>query len=119
MSQYYGKSGYLDTIDQNNDQQLAFDNVVVLFTDIHTYPGHTSTDLQFVDYSYGGYGYYIYGGKAERIRWVKGTPQEALRLVQLDGSTPYEINCGKTYLAVVDLDEFNNFSCEALTTSEG
>ena len=119
MSQYYGKSGYLDTIDQNNDQQLAFDNVVVLFTDIYTYPEYREKDLQYVDYDFGGYGYYIYGGKAERIRWVKGVPEQALRLVQLDGSTPYEINCGKTYLAVVDLDEFNNFTCEALTTSEG
>ena len=25
----------------------------------------------------------IYGGKAERIRWVKGVPEQALRLVQL------------------------------------
>ena len=109
----------LDTVDQNNDQQLAFDNVVVLFTDIYTYPQYREKDLQFVDYAYGGYGYYIYGGQAERIRWFKGTDLEALRLTELDGETPYEINCGKTYLAVVDLDEYNNFVCEALPTAEG
>lgn len=120
MSQYYGsKTGYLDTVDQNNEQQLAFDNVVVLFTDIHAYPQYAEKDLQDVDYDFGGYGYYIYGGQAERIRWVKGVPEQALRLVQMDGETPYEINCGKTYLAVVDLDEYNNFICEALPTAQG
>ena len=39
MAQYYSSLGsYRDTIDENNDQQLMFDNVIVLFTDIHTYP---------------------------------------------------------------------------------
>ena len=104
-----------DTIDEEyNDYQLQFPNVIVLFTDIHTYPGHETTDLQYVEYSWGGIGYYFYGGKCEKIYWQKGTPLEALRLYYLteDGQcsdTPVEINTGKSYVAVTDVDFAGNF----------
>ena len=62
----------------------------------------------------GGIGYYSYGGKTERIYWQKGTPLEALRLYYLteDGKCsdiPLEINLGKSYVAVVDVDEAINY----------
>ena len=103
-----------DTIDEEyNDYQLQFPNVIVLFTDIHTYPGHETTDLQYVEYSWGGIGYYFYGGKCEKIYWQKGTPLEALRLYYLDengqcSDTPCEINIGKSYVTIVDVDEAIN-----------
>ena len=103
-----------DTIDEEyNDYQLQFPNVIVLFTDIHTYPGHEATDLQYVEYSWGGIGYYFYGGKCEKIYWQKGTPLEALRLYYLDengqcSDTPCEINIGKSYVTIVDVDEAIN-----------
>ena len=53
---------------------------------VHRYshlPGHETTDLQYVEYSWGGIGYYFYGGKCEKIYWQKGTPLEALRLYYL------------------------------------
>ena len=115
MQQYYSNDGsWRDTVDEGNGVTLTFPNVVVLFTDIHVYPGHEAKDLQYVDYGNGGVGYYSYGGKTERIYWQKGTPLEALRLYYLteDGKCsdiPLEINLGKSYVAVVDVDEAINY----------
>ena len=88
--------------------------MLVLYTDIHTYPGHEAKDLQYAEYAWGGIGYYCYGGKCEKIYWQKGTPQEALRLYYLteDGQcsdTPLEVNTGKSYVAVTDVDYAENF----------
>ena len=119
MAQYYSAKGsYMDTVDENNGQQLMFDNLLILFTDIHTYPGHEAKDLQYAEYSWGGVGYYCYGGKIERIRWQKGTPLDTLRIVDFNTQEPFEINCGKTYVTVVDEDEIPNFSWEPLETAQ-
>ncbi len=119
MAQYYSSLGsYKDTVDENNNQQLAFDNVIVLFTDIHTYPGHEAKDLQYAEYSWGGVGYYAYGGKIEKIRWQKGTDLESLRLVTFDTEEPFAVNCGKSYVTVVDIDEAERFAWESLTTAQ-
>ena len=115
---YYSKGAYMDTIDENNGQQLMFDNLLILFTDIHRYPGHDSSDLQYAEYSWGGVGYYCCGGRIERIRWQKGTPLDALRIVDFGTEEPFEINCGKTYLTVVDEDEIPGFSWESLETAQ-
>lgn len=118
MQQYYSTDGaWRDTVDEANDTQLSFTNLVVLFTDIHTYKGHEEKDLQYVEYSWGGVGYYFYGGQALKIYWQKGTPLEALRLYYLDengkcSDTMLEVNTGKSYVAVVDLDEYYDFSYE-------
>lgn len=102
--------GYTATKDENNGEQLAFDNVLVLFTDIHTYPGHEQKDLQCAVYSDGGVGYYYNAGRYEKVRWAKGTDLEVLRILTDDGTeTPLQLNCGKTYVAVVDIDEAINF----------
>lgn len=115
MSQFYSPLGdYRDSIDENNEQQLAFDNLVILFTDIHTYPGHEAKDLQYAEYSWGGVGYYCYGGQVIPIRWTKGTDLEGLVLYDYDMTAPLEINCGKTYITVVDIDEAASFVTEAL-----
>lgn len=117
MSQYsYAARDILPSTDANNGEQLAFDNVIVLFTDFSVYPdpGGSGYDLQKVDYTFGGVGYYFNGGKAESIRWKKGAPQEALFLVDAEGNeTSVKVNPGKTYLAVVDLEEAPNFSYDA------
>ena len=115
MQQNYSDGQWRDTVDEAADNKvLTFPNVIVLYTDIHTYPGHEKTDLQYVEYAWGGIGYYCYGGKCEKIYWQKGTPLEALRLYYLteDGQcsdTPVEINTGKSYVAVTDVDFAGNF----------
>lgn len=115
MQQYYSGYGWRETRDEANDNVLlSFPNLVILFTDIHTYPEYREKDLQTVDFNSGGAGYYCYGGKCERIYWQKGGPIQALQLYYLteDGKCsdiPLEMNIGRTYLAVVGLDFYNNF----------
>ena len=115
MQQNYSDGQWRDTVDEAADNKvLTFPNVIVLYTDIHTYPGHEAKDLQYAEYAWGGIGYYCYGGKCEKIYWQKGTPLEALRLYYLteDGQcsdTPVEINTGKSYVAVTDVDFAGNF----------
>ena len=115
MQQNYSDGQWRDTVDEAADNKvLTFPNVIVLYTDIHTYPGHEAKDLQYVEYAWGGVGYYCYGGKCEKIYWQKGTPLEALRLYYLneDGTcsdTPLEVNIGKSYVAVTDVDFAGNF----------
>ena len=115
MQQNYSDGQWRDTVDEAADNKvLTFPNVIVLYTDIHTYPGHEAKDLQYAEYAWGGIGYYCYGGKCEKIYWQKGTPLEALRLYYLneDGTcsdTPLEVNIGKSYVAVTDVDFAGNF----------
>lgn len=119
MQQYYSNDGsWRDTIDEEYDQQLAFTNLVIVYTDMAAYPGD-SHDIQNVDYGNGGIGYYCYGGKIEKIYWQKGTPLEALRLYYLteDGQcsdTPLDVNIGKSYVTVVDIDEAGNLNTGTL-----
>ena len=114
MQQNYSDGQWRDTVDEAADNKvLTFPNVIVLYTDIHTYPGHEAKDLQYVEYAWGGIGYYCYGGKCEKIYWQKGTPLEALRLYYLNengqcSDTPCEINIGKSYVTIVDVDEAIN-----------
>ncbi len=110
MSQFSPNKGVVhDTIDANNNQQLEFENVIVLFTDIHTAPGHEGSGLQYVEYGLGGVGYYFSNGGAEEVQWTKGGPQNVLRILDKFGNnTDIQVNTGKTYLTMVDLSTFEN-----------
>ncbi len=93
-----------------DNKPVEFDNVFVLWTQIERYPDNV---LAKVDLSWGGVGYYFNGGRVEKVRWMKGNPNEPLRIVSLDGTeTDIEINTGKSYIAVVDLDYFGTFSMD-------
>ena len=119
MQQYYSTDGsWRDTIDEEYDEQLAFTNLIILYTDFEAYPGD-SHDIQDVEYGNGGIGYYCYGGKMEKIYWQKGTPLEALRLYYLteDGQCSDEqlpVNIGKSYVTIVDVDEAVNLQTGTL-----
>ena len=99
------------TIDELTGEQLSFANLVVLFTPIAAYPGD-SKDIQKVDYSYGGIGFYFTNGRCKKIGWQKGGPNNVLLLYDYDTATDemLTLNVGKTYVAVVDLDEYEHFS---------
>ena len=49
------------------------------------------------------------GGKAEKICWQKGPIQYALLLTDEAGNS-LKVNRGKSYVAVVSLEEYDNFS---------
>ena len=113
-SLYAKSSGYTPMVDEANNERIAFENVIVLFTDIskYPYPGgneHGDPDYKKVDYDFGGLGYYISNGKIEKIRWTKG-PTEYPLMLQDEAGNSLKINCGKSYIAVVSLNEYDNFA---------
>ncbi len=99
---------YENTVDELNGQQLAFANVLVCFADIAPYPGD-SGDVQQVNYVNGGEAYYFSRGGVEVGTWQKASPEHPLKVYDKNGSEMV-FNRGKTYLAVVDNDEWSNFS---------
>lgn len=95
-------------IDGNTGEQLSFDNLLVLFAPCGKYPDGVLTK---VDFQFGGVGYYISRGGYQSIRWLKGNPEEPLRIVRADTTeTPVEINTGRTYIAVVPLEMYQYFA---------
>lgn len=125
MSQYSAYQGAIHpTVDANNNEQLGFENVLVLFADIHRHPNYVndSYDIQQVEYG-NGVGYYFNGGKAEYINWIKGAPNQVLRIVDGDGNEQsVKINPGKTYLAIVSTGEetagqFGYYPAETATST--
>ncbi len=110
--------GYVHTtVDELTGEQLGFDNVIVLFSTIEAYPGD-SGDVQSVDYSYGGVGFYCTNGKCQYVYWVKGAANQPLCLIDpvLLNNIDYAINRGKTYLSIVSLEEFEEFKYDGGTT---
>lgn len=90
-------------LDANTGQQIAYDNVFLLFTEIKKYPDGI---LAKVDFSINGVGYYLNRGNYEKIRWVKGSPQAPLRILSGDGTEiDVEINPGQSYIAFIDFAE--------------
>lgn len=113
MSQYNGKKGVREeTVDENNGQQLGFENIFIAFADISTYPypggGAYDPNYQKVDLSYGAFGYYFSNGRVEEIRWFKGAASDVLEFTDAD-ENPLVVNCGKSYIAFVDFDEYERF----------
>ncbi|MBQ7858856.1 MAG: DUF3048 domain-containing protein, partial [Faecalibacterium sp.] len=114
MSQYGADTKTItETRDELNGEQLGFTNLVVLFTEIEKYPGD-SKNIQNVDYRYGGVGYMFTNGRAQYVMWRKGSPGAGLILLDPNSAdeAPIVLNPGKTYLAFVDLDEYDNFHYE-------
>lgn len=107
MSQFNSARGGLNpTVDANNNQQVGFDNVIVLFAPMTLYDNSVLVKVDF----FGGAGYYYSQGHYEPILWYKGAPNEALRLLNWDKSGDMvKINPGTTYLAVVDDEELPDF----------
>ncbi len=100
MSQYNSSNGQVQpAIDENNGEQLGFNNMLVLFTQMHNY---TNSELVFVAYDT-GIGYYFNGGNYELVRWKKGGPQQPLQIFVNDtNETPNFLNPGNSYIAMVD-----------------
>ena len=113
LTSLYSKSaGYTPMVDEASGERMAFENVIVLFTEITQYPydgSGTNPDYKDVNYDFGGVGYYISNGKAEKILWQKGPIDYPLMLTDEAGNS-LKVNCGKSYVAVVSLDEYDNLS---------
>ncbi|MDL2215505.1 DUF3048 domain-containing protein [Ruminococcaceae bacterium OttesenSCG-928-N02] len=107
LNQYMKSEFGTAQIDGNSGRQLGYTNVVILFTNMQLYPDKYLTK---VDYEYGGFGFYFYGGRYEQVRWVKGTPTQPLRIVDAQGNEiDIELNVGNSYIAIVDYSFYDAF----------
>ena len=102
------KKAYENTVDELTGKQLTFDNAVVCFADIAAYAGD-SHDVQSVNYVAGGQAFLFTRGGVQVGRWEKPHPTHPLKLYTETGEE-MTLNRGKTYLALVDNDEWSNFS---------
>ncbi len=109
MQMYSRISGkFENTVDELNAKQLSFANLAVCFAPIDRYPGD-SGDVQQVSYISGGEVYFFSRGCVQRGTWQKASPEHPLRIFDRNGAEMV-FNRGKTYLAIVDDDEWSNFS---------
>ena len=109
MQMYSRISGQFEkAVDELTGKQLSFDNLAVCFAPIAAYPGD-SGDVQQVSYISGGEVYFFSRGGMVRGTWQKASPEHPLRLFDESGAELI-FNRGKTYLAIVDDDEWSNFS---------
>ncbi len=112
----YLKSAFgVPHMDADTNSQLAFDNVVVIVTDIGIQQDNGV--LADVDMD-GGKGYYFYGGKYEEITWEKGEPEQPLVLYNADGDV-LKVNTGKSYVGILATDQLETMviSEEVQTTA--
>ena len=99
---------YETTVDELTGKQLTFENLVVCFADIAAYAGD-SHDVQSVNFVAGGQAYLFTRGGVQTCRWEKPHPTQPLKLYT-DSGEEMTLNRGKTYLALVDDDEWSNFN---------
>jgi len=104
----HAAGGFENTVDELNGKQLSFDNLLICFAPIAAYPGD-SGDVQQVNYISGGEAYFFSRGGVQVGRWEKPHPTHPLKLYTETGEE-MTLNRGKTYLALVDNDEWSNFS---------
>ena len=109
MSMYSSRTKKFEVaVDELTGKQLTFANVVVCFANIAAYAGD-SHDVQEVQYVEGGQAYLFTSGGVQTGRWEKGHPTHPIRLYT-DAGEEMTLNRGKTYFALVDNDEWSNFS---------
>lgn len=95
----YKKMAYGAEHRDEEGEQLAFKNVLILFAPIGVKEDNYCSDFDLT----GGTGYYVYGGKYEPITWKKGAPETPLTVMSAEGKE-LSVNTGKTYLGVVGTD---------------
>lgn len=109
MSMYSNRTKKFESaMDELTGKQLTFANVVVCFANIAAYAGD-SHDVQEVQYVEGGQAYLFTSGGVQTGRWEKDHPTHPIRLYT-DAGEEMTLNRGKTYFALVDNDEWSNFS---------
>ena len=104
-------------VDANNDNEVTYVNVLLLFTDVSSMgdsAGRIDMDLS------GGNGIYVSRGRYENITWEKGDPTATLKLYRADG-TVLPLNPGNSYIGLVPTsreDRVEITSADPETSSE-
>lgn len=95
-------------IDGETGEQLAFDNVIVILTDMWVIEGDKNNCLKVITTGEGK-GYYATGGRYIPIKWSKSTVDSPIVFTNNDG-TPLLLNRGKTFISVIDKDTKYNMN---------
>ena len=95
-------------IDGISNEQLEFENVIVLYTKIADRDDEPEADRKFIEVLPGldadyATGYYASEGSVQNIRWGKEDESSRLMLFDEDGNE-LELNRGKTYIAITYID---------------
>lgn len=101
--QYVSSKSSLDKhdsphIDGNTNQQLTFENVIIIYTSYRTID---NKGRQAVNFTGEGTGYYFTDGKCKQIKWKRPTRTGGYTLYEADGQTELLMNAGKSYVGVV------------------
>ena len=85
-------------MDGVSKEQLKFENVIVLETEIKPYPGDEV--IKYVNWEGGenAKGYYISEGKMVPITWSKAGMYDPLKFFDVNGNE-LQLNRGKSYIA--------------------
>lgn len=92
-------------VDGKTDNQIAFDNVFVLQTDIHTRADGYLMDVALN----GGTGYYVSNGGAQTITWTKTAEDAPIKMYASDGSE-LQVNVGESYIGIIGSEKTISFS---------
>lgn len=92
-------------IDETTGDQIAVTNVIVCYAEIHGH-GDGTIDAYLEN---GGSGYYASNGKIMPITWTKPTPNDQIKIYNVDGQE-VEVNRGKSYICIVDNDYVSSTS---------
>lgn len=93
-------------MDAVTGEQLAFENVVVLETDIHVSGEGELTKIINWQGGEGFTGIYVSEGKAQNITWSKADEYSPLKFFDESGKE-IEMNRGKTYIAFTYFDNYS------------
>jgi Protein of unknown function (DUF3048) N-terminal domain/Protein of unknown function (DUF3048) C-terminal domain len=106
---YYSEYGAAHVDPGNNDQQLAFKNLLIQNARYVEFDEHGYMMFHSIDFDREGY--YITNGKAVPITWSKGEELEVTHYYYEDG-TEVKLNTGKTYVALVPDDIWSGLVIE-------
>ncbi len=104
----YQFNGYAH-IDKNNGEQLTFDNIVIIRTEMSVYDASNHLDVRTTGT---GKGYFVAGGEYIEITWSKKDIYAPLIITDKNGNI-IEYNRGKTFISIFNEDS----TCKIDTSS--
>ncbi|MBQ9907262.1 MAG: DUF3048 domain-containing protein [Oscillospiraceae bacterium] len=87
-------------LDAHTGTQLAFENVIILQTDIHTREDEYLMDVALS----GGSGFYAANGGIQPITWTKDAETDPIRLYDASGAE-LTVSPGKSYIGIIGTDQ--------------
>lgn len=106
---YYSEYGSKHVDPGNNNQQLAFKNILLQNARYVKFDDNGYMMFHSIDYDRDGY--YITNGKAMPITWSKSEELAVTQYFDMDGNE-ITLNTGKTYVALIPDDIWKNLEIE-------